>query len=80
MGENMKDNGKMINSMEWEKKYGIMEQKYILVNLERGKRMEKASSCGMMGHIMKGILKMACFRDMEFIILKIQRKHIMAHL
>lgn len=76
----MKDNGKMINNMEWVKKCGIMEQKYILVSSGKGKRMEEASSCGVMGHIMKGILKMACFRGMEFIILKIQRKLIMAHL
>lgn len=64
----MKEGGKTINSMDMAKKFGIMEQKPILVCSMREKRMERASLCGMMEVFTREILCKVCFMDLVHII------------
>ena len=61
-GQYMKEIGKMINSMEKAKKYGltVLGMKEIIIT---GKNMEKENFIGQMGLIMKGNLQIIILVD-----------------
>lgn len=67
----IKDNGWMINSTEMGKKVGIMGKLNTRVNFLEEKRTVKGSLSGKMAVIMKEILLMGIFKDMESTILRI---------
>jgi diaminopimelate decarboxylase len=63
----MRATGKTISKMGLEKRFGTTVQKLMKVNLSRVKRMEKASSRGVMAHITRVILLRACLKDLVHI-------------
>lgn len=73
----MKANGEMINNMEMERKYGIMDQKLTKENFMKERNTEKEDFLGVMVHITKEILLMVYFMVLEHTISKNLRKPIM---
>jgi hypothetical protein len=67
MEVNMKANGQMINSMALAKRFGIMDLRSMKVTLLEERSMAKEDLSGMMGLIMKVILKMEFFMELVFI-------------
>lgn len=57
MGQNIKDNGNLINSMEKENKFDQIIQ-YMKANMKKVKSMEKVYLNGLMVHIIKANLNM----------------------
>jgi len=74
MVENTKANGEMINNMESERKYGIMDQKLMKENFMKERNTEKEDFLGVMDHIMKEILLKDYSMVLEHTISKNSRK------